>query len=77
MRTPADMPSAIPAPTAADFMEERDTYTPDPWEVEKARLTALADQVVFIYRQMRDVSAADALVLTELVLNRFDDGVRP
>lgn len=77
MRTPADMPTMIPATTAADFMEERDTYTPDPWEVEKARLNALADQVVFVYQEMRDISAADAIVLTELVLNRFDDGVRP
>lgn len=77
MRTPADMPTAIPATTAADFMEERENHTPDPCEVEKARLADLADQVVFVYQEMRDVSAADAIVLTELVLNRFDDGVRP
>lgn len=77
MRTPADMPTMISATTAADLIEERENHTPDPWEVEKARLTALADQVVFVYQQMRDVSAADAIVLTEFVLNRFDDGVRP
>ena len=77
MRTPADMPTMIPATTAADLIEERENHTPDPWEVEKARLAALADQVVFVYQEIRDISAADAIVLTELVLNRFDDGVRP
>lgn len=77
MRTPADMPTIIPATTAADLMEERDNHTPDPWEVEKVRLKNIITQTLYAYQQMRDVSAADALVLTELVLNRFDDGVRP
>lgn len=77
MRTPADMPTMVPATTAADFMEGRENHTPDPWEVEKARLAALADQVVFVYQEIRDISSADAIVLTELVLNRFDDGVGP
>lgn len=77
MRTPSDMPTAIPATTAADFMEERDNHTPDPREVEKARLKNIITQTLYAYQQMRDVSAADALVLTELALNRFDDGVRP
>lgn len=77
MRTPADMPTMIPTATAADLIEEREKRTPGPWEVEKARLAALADQVVFVYQEMRDISSADAIVLTELVLNRFDDGVRP
>ena len=67
----------VPATTAADLIKERENHTPDPWEVEKARLAALADQVVFVYQEMRDISSADAIVLTELVLNRFDDGVRP
>lgn len=69
------MPEQMPV-TAAGFKSD-DERTPDPWEVEKARLAALADQVVFVYQEMRDISSADAIVLTELVLNRFDDGVRP
>lgn len=71
MRSPKDMPE-----TAAS-LKHGDERSPDPWEVEKARLAALADQVVFVYQEMRDISSADAIVLTELVLNRFDDGVRP
>lgn len=77
MKTPADMPTMIPATTAADFMEERDNHTPDPREVEKARLKNVITQTLYVYQQMRDISAADAIVLTELALNRFDDGVRP
>ena len=71
MRSPKDMPE-----TAAS-LKHSDERTPDPWEVEKARLTALTEQVTLVYRQMRGVSSDDAIGLTELVLNRFDDGVRP
>lgn len=75
MRSPKDMPEQMPV-TAAGFKSD-DERTPDPWEVEKARLTALTEQVTLVYRQMRGVSSDDAIGLTELVLNRFDDGVRP
>lgn len=64
-------------PETAASLKHSDERSPDPFEVEKARLAALADQVVFVYQEMRDISSADAIVLTELVLNRFDDGVRP
>lgn len=77
MRTPADMPTMIPAATAADFMEERENHTPDPWEVEKARLKNIITQTLYVYQQMEDEGATDAVALTELILNRFDDGVRP
>lgn len=71
MRSPKDMPE-----TAASLKHDAER-TPDPWEVEKARLNALTEQVTLVYRQMRGVSSDDAIGLTELVLNRFDDGVRP
>ena len=62
--------------TAASLKHDAER-SPDPWEVEKARLTALTEQVTLVYQQMRGVSSDDAIGLTELVLNRFDDGVRP
>lgn len=75
MRSPKDMPEQMPV-TAASLKHDAER-SPDPWEVEKARLTALTEQVTLVYRQMRGVSSDDAIGLTELVLNRFDDGVRP
>lgn len=62
--------------TAASLKHDAER-SPDPWEVEKARLNALTEQVTLVYQQMRGVSSDDAIGLTELVLNRFDDGVRP
>lgn len=73
MRSPKDMPEQM---TAASLKHDAER-SPDPWEVEKARLTALTEQVTLVYQQMRGVSSDDAIGLTELVLNRFDDGVRP
>ena len=73
MRSPKDMPEQM---TAASLKHDAER-SPDPFEVEKARLTALTEQVTLVYQQMRGVSSDDAIGLTELVLNRFDDGVRP
>ena len=73
MRSPKDMPEQM---TAASLKHDAER-SPDPWEVEKARLTALTEQVTLVYQQMLGVSSDDAIGLTELVLNRFDDGVRP
>lgn len=64
-------------PETAASLKHGDERSPDPWEVEKARLTALTEQVTLVYQKMRGVSSDDAIGLTELVLNRFDDGVRP
>lgn len=74
MRSPKDMPEQV---TAASLKHSGDERSPDPWEVEKARLNALTEQVTLVYQKMRGVSSDDAIGLTELVLNRFDDGVRP
>lgn len=64
-------------PETAASLKHSDERSPDPREVEKARLKNVITQTLYVYQQMRDVSADDALVLTELALNRFDDGVRP
>ena len=69
------MPEQMPV-TAAGFKSD-DERSPDPWEVEKARLGNIIEQTLYVYRQMEDEGATDAVALTELVLNRFDDGVRP
>lgn len=75
MRSPKDMPEQMPV-TAAGFKSD-DERTPDPFEVEKARLKNIITQTLYVYQQMEDEGAADAVALTELILNRFDDGVRP
>lgn len=77
MRTPADMPTMIPTTTAADFMEERENHTPAPWEVEKARLDGIIQQTLHVYNRMKIKSAGDAVALTDIILQRFDDGARP
>ena len=71
MRSPKDMPE-----TAAS-LKHSDERSPDPFEVEKARLGNIIEQTLYVYQQMEDKGATDAVALTELVLNRFDDGVRP
>lgn len=63
--------------TAASLKHSGDERSPDPWEVEKARLKNIIEQTLYVYRQMEDKGATDAVALTELVLSRFDDGVRP
>ena len=62
--------------TAASLKHDAER-SPDPWEVEKARLKNIIEQTLYVYRQMEDEGATDAVALTELILNRFDDGVRP
>lgn len=62
--------------TAASLKHDAER-SPDPWEVEKARLGNIIEQTLYVYRQMEDEGATDAVALTELILNRFDDGVRP
>ncbi|GEM_PF-4225628 len=71
MRSPKDMPE-----TAAS-LKHSEERTPDPFEVEKVRLKNIITQTLYVYQQMEDEGATDAVALTELVLNRFDDGVRP
>ena len=73
MRSPKDMPEQM---TAASLKHDAER-SPDPWEVEKARLGNIIEQTLYVYQQMEDKGATDAVALTELVLNRFDDGVRP
>lgn len=45
--------------------------------VERSRLDSIIKQALYVYQQMEDGGATEAVALTELVLNRFDDGVRP
>lgn len=73
MRSPKDMPEQV---TAASLKHDAER-SPDPFEVEKARLKNITEQTLYVYQQMEDKGATDAVALTELILNRFDDGVRP
>lgn len=69
------MPEQMPVTAAS--LKHSDERSPDPWEVEKVRLKNIITQTLYVYQQMEDEGATDAVALTELVLNRFDDGVRP
>lgn len=71
MRSPKDMPE-----TAAS-LKHGDERTPDPWEVEKARLDGIIQQTLHVYNRMKIKSAGDAVALTDIILQRFDSGARP
>lgn len=73
MKTPAAMPkhnSLTPLPDLG--------RTPDPWEVEDQRLQRVIDQVRGVYEQVLEFATDDdALGITTLILDRFDEGARP
>lgn len=76
MRSPKDMPEQRTV-TAAGFKQHSDERSPDPREVEKMRLKNIITQTLYVYQQMQDKSTTDAVALTDIILQRFDDGARP
>lgn len=71
MSTPNSMPR-----NRFGFYSDTET-TPDPWEVEGARMQRILDQVRGVYEQVTEFAGADAYDITQLIVNRFDEGVRP
>lgn len=52
---------------------------PDPSELEEQRLAEIISQTIVVYEAFTShgVPAPEAALLTDIVLDRFDDGVRP
>ncbi|MEJ6019850.1 hypothetical protein [Corynebacterium sp. H113] len=69
MATPVDMPGALAATPAP----------PDPFQLEEARLEELKVQTYRVYQTFvkKGVTPEAAVELTDIVLDRFDCGVRP
>lgn len=73
MISPSDMPKRhelAPLPDPG--------RTPDPWEVEDRRLQRVLDQVRGVYEQVLEFATDDdTLGITQLIIDRFDEGLRP